>query len=228
MQLKKLAICIPGFHRGASGESGTVLFLHISPVPTASEQTTRVNLLQHLSSVQLLSCVRLFLTPWTAARQASLSITTSQSLLKLMSIESVMPSNHVVLCHAILLLPSIFKGSSWGRTLVEAGRGEGQPAVLKGKGSYFSLCFPNSEETTWFSSISLLTLLHRWSPNVWNFGTKQFSNCRNWNPYNLIQFWHYLPGASTDSPRLRAPSYKTVNPHPFQMPPASPDCHLHL
>ena len=147
-------------------ESGTVLFLHISPVPTASEQTTRVNLLQHLSSVQLLSRVRLFLTPWTAARQASLSITTSQSLLKLMSVESVMPSNHVVLCHAILLLPSIFKGSSWGRTLVEAGRGEGQLVVLKGKGSYFSLCFPNSEETSWFSSISLLTLLHRWSPNV--------------------------------------------------------------
>ena len=47
-------------------------------------------------------------TPWTAARQASLSITNSQSLLKLMSIESVMPSNHLILCHALLLLPSIF------------------------------------------------------------------------------------------------------------------------
>ena len=58
------------------------------------------------SSVQLLSRVRLFATPWTAARQASLSIANSQSLLKLMSIESVMPSNHLILCCA-LLLPSI-------------------------------------------------------------------------------------------------------------------------
>ena len=59
-------------------------------------------------SVQLLSRVRLFATPWTAACQASLSITNSWSLLKLMSIESVMPSNHLILCHPLLLLPSIF------------------------------------------------------------------------------------------------------------------------
>ena len=61
-----------------------------------------------LSSVQLLSHVRLFVTPWTAACQASLSITNSQSVLKLMSIESVMPSNHLILCHPLLLPPSIF------------------------------------------------------------------------------------------------------------------------
>ena len=60
------------------------------------------------SSVQLLSCVRVFATPWTAARQAPLSITSSQSLLKLMSIQSVMPSNHLILCRPLLLLPSIF------------------------------------------------------------------------------------------------------------------------
>ena len=60
------------------------------------------------SSVQSLSCVWLFATPWTASRQASLSITNSQSLPKLMSIESVMPSNHLILCHPLLLLPSIF------------------------------------------------------------------------------------------------------------------------
>ena len=59
-------------------------------------------------SVQLLSCVRLFVTPWTAARQASLSITNSRSLLKLMSIESVMPSNHLILYRPLLFLPSIF------------------------------------------------------------------------------------------------------------------------
>ena len=58
--------------------------------------------------VQLLSCVQLFAAPWTAACQASLSITSSQSLLKLISIESVMPSNHLILCHPLLLLPSIF------------------------------------------------------------------------------------------------------------------------
>ena len=59
------------------------------------------------SSVQLLSRVRLFMTPWIAARQASLSITNSQSLLKLMSIESVMPSSHLILCCPLLLLPPI-------------------------------------------------------------------------------------------------------------------------
>ena len=58
--------------------------------------------------VQLLSQSWLFATPWTAARQASLSFTISQNLLKLISVESVMPSNHLILCHPLLLLPSIF------------------------------------------------------------------------------------------------------------------------
>ena len=57
---------------------------------------------------QLLSCVQLFATQWTAALQASLSITNSRGLFKLMSIESVMPSNHLILCHSLLFLPSIF------------------------------------------------------------------------------------------------------------------------
>ena len=60
------------------------------------------------SSVQALSHVRLFVTPWTSARQASLSITNSQSPPKPMSIELVMPSNHLILCHLLLLLPPIF------------------------------------------------------------------------------------------------------------------------
>ena len=60
------------------------------------------------SSVQSLSRVQLSATPWIAACQVSLSITISQSLLKLMSIESVRPSNHLILCHPLLLLPSIF------------------------------------------------------------------------------------------------------------------------
>ena len=61
-----------------------------------------------LVAVQLLSDVRVFVTPWTAARQASLSITNSRSSLTLMSIYSVMPSNHLILCHSLLLLPSVF------------------------------------------------------------------------------------------------------------------------
>ena len=61
----------------------------------------------HLSSVQSLSHVRLFATPWIAACHTSLSITNSQSLLKLISIESVMPSNHLILCRPLLLLPPI-------------------------------------------------------------------------------------------------------------------------
>ena len=61
-----------------------------------------------ISSVQLLSHIQLFVTPWTVARQASLSITNSWNLLKLMSIESVMPSNHLILWSPLLLLPSIF------------------------------------------------------------------------------------------------------------------------
>ena len=60
--------------------------------------------------VQSLNCVQLFATPWNAARQASLSFIVSWSLLKLMSIVSMMPSNHLILCHPLLLLPSILLG----------------------------------------------------------------------------------------------------------------------
>ena len=63
---------------------------------------------EQFSSVQSPSCVWLFGTPWTVACQTSLSISSSQSLLKLMSIELVMPSNHLILCHPLILLPSIF------------------------------------------------------------------------------------------------------------------------
>ena len=66
-----------------------------------------------ISSVQSLSCVQLCVTPWTAARQASLSISNSWSMLKLMSIESVLPSNHLILCHPPLLLPSILPASGF-------------------------------------------------------------------------------------------------------------------
>ena len=75
--------------------------LHCSP-------ETITTLLISYIVVQSLSCVQLFVTPWTTAYQASLSFTISQSLLKLMSIELVMPSNHLILCHSLLLLPSLF------------------------------------------------------------------------------------------------------------------------
>ena len=77
---------------------------------TISYNNSQVNhFLNQLSqSVQSLSRVQFFVTPWTAAHQASLSITNSWSSLKLMSIESVMPSNHLILCRPLLLLPSIF------------------------------------------------------------------------------------------------------------------------
>ena len=69
-------------------------------------------MLSVIHSVQSLSRVQLFATPWTAAYQASLSITNTQSLLKPMSIESVMPSNHLILCHPLLLLLSVFSNES--------------------------------------------------------------------------------------------------------------------
>ena len=71
-------------------------------------QMTQYYLYKIQSSVQSLSNVRLFATQWAAARQVSLSITNSRGLLKLMSIESVMSSNHLILCRPLLLLPSIF------------------------------------------------------------------------------------------------------------------------
>ena len=67
-----------------------------------------LSVLNTINSVQLLSHVQVFAAPWTAACQASLSIINSRSLLKLMSIELVMPSHHIILCHPLLLLPSIF------------------------------------------------------------------------------------------------------------------------
>ena len=72
-----------------------------------SEKRVIYTIPHQFSSVQLLSHVLLFATPWTAARQASLSFTNSWSLLKPMSIELVMSSNHPILCHPLLLLPSI-------------------------------------------------------------------------------------------------------------------------
>ena len=102
------------------------------------------------SSVQLLSHVWFSVTPWTAARQASLSITDSRSLLKLTSTESVMPSNHLILCCPLLLLPSIlpstriFSNESalrirWPKYQVSGHEFEQTPAAGEGQGSL--VCF---------------------------------------------------------------------------------------
>ena len=89
------------FHKGSDT-------MHKYPVTISSHCQRHCNYLNLFSSVQLLNHVQLLATPWTATRQASLSITNSQSPAKHMSIESVMPSNHFILCRPLLLLPSIF------------------------------------------------------------------------------------------------------------------------
>ena len=83
---------------------------HPPDISFQSQKGSRQSLLLALLivAVQSLSRVLLFATPWTAAHQASLSITNSRSLLKLMSTESVMPSNHLILCHPLLFLPPMF------------------------------------------------------------------------------------------------------------------------
>ena len=112
-------ISLPLFHCVWWGSDGAISALQLSheawtnmapegQVGLGRESTqTKIQFVPWFSSVQLLSCVWLFVTPWTTACQASLSITNSWSLPKLMSIESVMPSNHLILCHPLLLLTSI-------------------------------------------------------------------------------------------------------------------------
>ena len=95
----KLKVC----GNPASSKSIAIIFPH-----SICSLHISLNILVIFSSVQLLSHVRLFATPWAAAQQASLPITNSWSLLKLMSIESVIPSNHHIFCCPLLLLPSIF------------------------------------------------------------------------------------------------------------------------
>ena len=87
-------------------KTGTVLLFKNKNTP--SPQNKQKNTQRHISSVQLLSHVQLFATPWTVARQVSLSITNSRNLLKLMSIELVMPSSYLILCRPLLLPPSVF------------------------------------------------------------------------------------------------------------------------
>ena len=106
--------------------------------------------------VHLLSCVWLFVTPWTAARHTSMSFTISRSLLKLMSIKSMMPSNHLILCHPLLLLPSIFP-SIWVFS--------SEPAFLIRWPKYWSFSFSICPSNEYSGLILLgLTSLLVWCP----------------------------------------------------------------
>ena len=82
--------------------------IYMEAAITKSHNNHKLKIYSRYQTVQSLRHVQLFVTPWTAACQASLSITNSQGLLKLMSIESVIPSNHLILCYPLLLLPSFF------------------------------------------------------------------------------------------------------------------------
>ena len=137
-----------------------------------------------LSSVHSLSHVQLFVTQWTAARQASLSITSFQSLLKLMSIQSVMMSNHLILCHPLLLLPSIFPNlrvfssgqffTSGGQSIGVSTSGAVLPMNIQGWfplgwTGWIYLCPRDSQEsspTPQFKSINSSALSFLYSPAV--------------------------------------------------------------
>ena len=106
--LMYIRICLPGDSHGQRSLAGYSPWGRRVRHDRATSLSLSAFLCHTVCSVQSLSCVQLFATSWTVARQASLSIRNSQSLPKLMSIESVMPSNHLILCHPLLLLPSIF------------------------------------------------------------------------------------------------------------------------
>ena len=125
-----------------------------------------------LQSVQSLSCIQLFVTPWTAAHQASLSITNSWSLLKLKSIEPVMPSNHLILCRPLLLMPSIFPSI----------RGFSNESVLHIRWlEYWSFSFNNSPfneysglisfRMDWLDLFSLTAETQMGLDSTWNSGS---------------------------------------------------------
>ena len=123
------------------------------------QKISSTNLILSFSSVQLLSRVQLVATPWTAAHQASLSITNSQSLLKLTSIELVMPSNHLILCRSLLLLPSIFPSI---RVFASGGQSIGVPASASVLPMNIQDWFPLGG-TGWISLQTLKSLLQHHS-----------------------------------------------------------------
>ena len=108
-----------------------------------------------ISPAQSLSCVQLFVTPWTAARQAPLSITNSQSLLKLMSIESVMPSSHLILCHPLLLLSPVPPSIRGLFPMSQLFTGDGQSIGLSATASILPMNTQDWSPLGWTGWISL-------------------------------------------------------------------------
>ena len=106
------------------------------------------------SSVQSLSHIQLFVTPWTVARQASLPIINSQNLLRLMSIESMIPSNHLILCRPLLLLPSIFSSIRvfWNESFFASG---GQSIGVSASASVLLMNIQDWSSLGWTGWISL-------------------------------------------------------------------------
>ena len=113
--------------------------------------------LYYLSSVQSLCRVWLFAIPWTVAHQASLSITNSQSLLKLMSIELVMPSNHLILCCPLLLLPSVFPTASGSFSMSHFFASGGQSIGVSTSASVLPMNIQDWFPLEWTGWISLLS-----------------------------------------------------------------------
>ena len=110
-------------------------------------------------SVQSLSHVRLFVTPWTAAHQASLSVISSWSLLKFRSIESVMPSNHLILCHPLFLLPLVFPASG-SFQMSQFFASDGQSIGVSTSASVLPMNIQDSSPLGWTSWISLQSKGH--------------------------------------------------------------------
>ena len=129
-----------------------------------------------LSSVQLLSHVQFFVTPWTAACQAFLSITTSRSSPNSMSIESVMPSNHLILCHPLLLLPSIFPN-------IRVFSNESALRIRWPKYWSFSFSISPSNECSWRVWWVLRLGLKKGEFSLWLF----LSECLPWEP--CLHLW---------------------------------------
>ena len=140
------------------------LFSHVPPIDLSIAHCSGC---YSFSSVQLLGCVWLFLTPWTAAHKASLSITNSRSSLRLMSIESVTPSNHLILCHPVHLPPSIFPS-------IRVFSNESALHIRWPKYWSFSIS-PSNEYSGWFPLewTSLISLLSKGLSRVFSNTTVQ-------------------------------------------------------
>ena len=138
--------------------SCVILFMWLAGPETISHRKNAETKKLFIVVVQSLNYVWLFPIPWTTAHKASLSFTISQSLLKFMSIESVMPSNHLILCHPLFLLPSIFPS-------IRVFSSESALCIRWPKDWSFSFSISTSSEYSGLTSIGLtglISLLSRW------------------------------------------------------------------